>query len=178
MRDLASRLEASTTADTLPKRIALMATVPSTLKAFYQPLIEALNQLGRKPILIASPGEELDRFAQRDLAIVHPVPITRMISPLSDLGGIIRLVRLFRRERIDLLHTHTPKAGLLGMIAGKLAGIAHRVHTLHGLPLDRPANPLHDPALLLGARRRRRAGQEVQNGATRDARSVRVSPPS
>ena len=48
---------------------------------------------------------------------------------------LIRLIRIFRKEKPDIVHTHTPKAGLLGMLAAKLCGVKIRIHTVAGLPL-------------------------------------------
>ena len=69
---------------------------------------------------------------------VHPVYIRslqREISPLEDAAAVIELVRLIRRERPQILHTHTAKAGTIGRIAALLAGSARPkvvVHTFHG----------------------------------------------
>ncbi len=56
----------------------------------------------------------------------------REINPLKDLFGVWCLIRVFRRERPVLVHTHTSKAGALGRVAGKLAGVPGIVHTPHG----------------------------------------------
>ena len=64
---------------------------------------------------------------------MHPLTMQRKISPLSDLLSLFRLCRLLLRIRPALVHTHTPKAGLLGMIAGRLAGVPVRIYTINGL---------------------------------------------
>jgi len=120
----------------LPSRLCLVATVPSTLRAFYQPLIKSLCDAGHLVTLIASPGVELDEFRRTAPVQTHCVPITRAISPFRDLRSILMLIRIFRAQAFDLVHTHTPKAGLLGMIASCMARVPRRVHTLHGLPLE------------------------------------------
>jgi len=55
------------------------------------------------------------------------------MRPLDDLRALLALVRLMRREKFTLVHTHTPKGGLLGQYAALLAGVPIRVHTIHGL---------------------------------------------
>ena len=62
------------------------------------------------------------------------IPFTRAITPWQDLRCLWQLVRLMRKERPDIVHTHTPKAGLLGMLAARLAGVPVRIHTIAGLP--------------------------------------------
>jgi len=117
-------------------RVCLIASVPSTIKVFYQPLIAGLRRAGAEVTMIASGGPELDALAQTFGVSTHAVTITRRISPLSDLIAIRRLCRYFRAHRFDLIHAHTPKAGLVGMVAGRLARVPARVYTLHGLPLE------------------------------------------
>src|SRR5690606_2465946 len=62
------------------------------------------------------------------------IPFTRKITPLKDLYCIWLLIKLFKEEKPDIVHTHTPKARLIGMIAAAMAEIPIRIHTLAGLP--------------------------------------------
>jgi glycosyltransferase involved in cell wall biosynthesis len=64
---------------------------------------------------------------------VHTVPLTRAIRPLTDLRAFAALVLHFVRTRPDVVHTHTPKASLLGQWAAFVARVPRRVHTIHGL---------------------------------------------
>ncbi|AZQ58478.1 glycosyltransferase family 1 protein [Maribacter sp. MJ134] len=66
---------------------------------------------------------------------VFAVEMTRQITPIADLKATWKLYRLFKREKPFIVHTHTPKAGTLGMIAAYLAKVPHRLHTIAGLPL-------------------------------------------
>jgi len=63
------------------------------------------------------------------------VPFTRKITPVQDLICLIRLVRIINKIKPDIIHTHTPKAGLLGMMAGWICRTPVRIHTVAGLPL-------------------------------------------
>ena len=62
------------------------------------------------------------------------IPFTRAITPVQDLKCLGMLVRLMRQYRPAIVHTHTPKAGLLGMLAARMAGVPIRIHTIAGLP--------------------------------------------
>lgn len=87
-------------------------------------------------LVCGTPGErEGDLLELRDLRELHPIVIPalgREISPLRDLSALVRLYRLFRRERPHVVHTHMAKAGLLGRLAARLAGVPVVVHTFHG----------------------------------------------
>lgn len=63
---------------------------------------------------------------------ITPVAIERRIAPPADLAALWALYRLFRRRRFDLVHSVTPKAGLLAALAGALAGVPVRLHTFTG----------------------------------------------
>ena len=64
-----------------------------------------------------------------------PLEITRKITPLQDLRCLVRLVRFLRQEKPHFVHSHTPKAGIIGMLAAYIAGVPVRMHTVAGLPL-------------------------------------------
>jgi len=64
------------------------------------------------------------------------LPLTRTINPLKDIQSILTLIRFLKRERIQIIHSHTPKAGLIAMISSKLAKTPVRLHTVAGLPQD------------------------------------------
>ncbi len=65
----------------------------------------------------------------------HSIPFTRSITPFQDLWCLLKLMILFYHEKPAIVHTHTPKAGLLGMIAASIMSVPVRIHTLAGLPL-------------------------------------------
>lgn len=63
---------------------------------------------------------------------VHVVPMRRAIDPLRDGHALLRLTKVMRQGRYDIVHTHSSKAGLLGRLAARLAGVPVTVHTPHG----------------------------------------------
>ncbi len=77
----------------------------------------------------------LEFVGEKENSRVIPVAMTRKITPVQDLRALWKLYRIFRREKPFIVHTHTPKAGTLGMVAAYFARVPHRLHTIAGLPL-------------------------------------------
>ena len=86
-------------------------------------------------IAISSQEEELKRVAQKQGVPYFFVHLTRKITPYQDLKAVYSVYRFLRKEKPEIVHTHTPKAGIVGMIAARLAGVPFRLHTVAGLPL-------------------------------------------
>jgi glycosyltransferase involved in cell wall biosynthesis len=84
---------------------------------------------------ISSDVEGLEKIKVKEGVDVHHVNMTRKITPLKDLKGLWDLYRYFRKNKPDIVHSHTPKAGMLTMIASWFAKVPNRLHTVAGLPL-------------------------------------------
>ena len=84
-------------------------------------------------VAVSTPDDELHEMAQREGVRVVGVTMRRPISPLHDLRSLLRLIRVFRRERPYMVHSITPKAGLLSMMAAWFCRVPVRVHTFTGL---------------------------------------------
>jgi glycosyltransferase involved in cell wall biosynthesis len=113
-------------------RLLHITTVPQTL-SFLSGQSGHMKQQGFEIHALSSPGERLDRFAQREGVPVHPVAMARRITPLKDLVAVWRIARVMGRVRPDLVHGHTPKGGLLGMIAATCRRVPVRIYHIHGL---------------------------------------------
>jgi glycosyltransferase involved in cell wall biosynthesis len=94
--------------------------------------MEGMLQAGYEVYGISSDGPECEKVRARGIRVV-PVEILRRIHPVHDYRVVRELVGLFRKLRLDILHTHTPKAAFLGQVAARLAGIPIRINTVHGL---------------------------------------------
>jgi glycosyltransferase involved in cell wall biosynthesis len=98
--------------------------------------LRALREAGFRVTLISSPGVLLELTAAREGVASIALPMKRAIAPLADLVSLVRLWRLLCRLRPDLTEFSTPKAGLLGNLAAKLAGVPSRIYMLRGLKLE------------------------------------------
>lgn len=97
--------------------------------------VDFMRQNGFDVLLISSAEETEPRLLQLQPCRHIVVPMTRRITPFADLAALGKLIRIINKEKPDIVHTESPKAGLLGMLAAKLCGIKIRIHTVAGLPL-------------------------------------------
>src|SRR5688572_8724802 len=114
-------------------RLMHVTTVPMSL-TFLRGQVGYMKGRGIDVRAISSPGEELGAFGAAEGVETVAVPMARRISPVADLVAVVRLVRQIRGWRPDVVHAHTPKGGLLGMIAAGVARTPVRVYHLRGLP--------------------------------------------
>lgn len=113
-------------------RLIHITTVPHTLH-FLIGQISYMREAGIEIEAISSTDEKLGIFLKQEPIRHHPVTMSRSLSPIRDLAACWRLYRILRQRRPDIVHVHTPKAGLLGMLAACLAGVPVRIHHIHGL---------------------------------------------
>lgn len=99
--------------------------------------LRSLREAGFRVTLVSSPGELLTRTAACEGVDSIAIPIERCISPFKDLLALARLWWMLRRLKPDVTEFSTPKAGLLGSLAARLAGVPARVYMLRGLKLER-----------------------------------------
>lgn len=114
------------------KIIIRSTTVPQSLNVFCKGILKELS--GKYEVIgLSSPGEALDIVAEREGIRTIAVPMERHISLINDLKSILQMVQVFRKERPYVVHSMTPKAGLLCMLAGWFTRVPVRIHTFTGL---------------------------------------------
>ena len=113
-------------------KIIRLTTVDISLLNLLKGQLQYLNQIF-EVVGVASDTGVLEEVSRREGIRTINVPMQREIALRDDVKSLWALYRLFRKERPDILHVNTPKGSLLAMIAGKLAGVPHRVYTVTGL---------------------------------------------
>ena len=116
-------------------RLLRITTIPLSLHLLITGQMRYMREKGFDVLTASADGPEREAVMQAEGCPHHIVPMTRAITPLQDLRCLWQLIRLFRRERPDIVHSHTPKAGLLAMLAARITGVPVRLHTVAGLPL-------------------------------------------
>lgn len=112
-------------------KIIRVTTVPVSL-SLLKGQLNFLNQYFEM-VAISGEDEKLYEISRRENVRALPVNMERRISPIKDFVSLIKLYRTFKKEKPDVVHSITPKAGLLSMLAGKMAGVPVRMHTFTGL---------------------------------------------
>ncbi|MBW1906040.1 MAG: glycosyltransferase family 4 protein [Deltaproteobacteria bacterium] len=112
-------------------RVAHVTTVDLSLRYLLLNQLKRIQGEGYEVLGVSADGPDVPVV---EAAGIHhfAVPMTRRITPIADLRCLWKLFRIMRRERFDIVHTHTPKAGLLGQLAARLAGVPVVANTLHG----------------------------------------------
>ena len=117
------------------KKLIRITTIPMSLKHLLKGQMAFMSENGFDVIMISSDGKELKDVIENEKCSHFIIPFTRKITPIKDLIATFRLYRLLIKEKPDIVHTHTPKAGLVGMLSSFLARVPVRIHTVAGLPL-------------------------------------------
>jgi glycosyltransferase involved in cell wall biosynthesis len=113
-------------------KIAQVATSDLAIRFLLLDQIKALQRQGHEVVAVCGSGPWVESLRKEGVP-VEVVKMSRELSPIRDLVSFFALVRCFKKFRFDVIHTHTPKAGLLGPIAAKFARVPIVVHTIHGL---------------------------------------------
>ena len=114
------------------KKIIRATTVPISLKTFCNGMLKELSEK-YEVVAVSSAGADLDYVAEHEGVRTIAVPMERHISLWKDLRSLIKMIKVFLREKPYMVHSMTPKAGLVCMMAGWLTGVPVRVHTFTGL---------------------------------------------
>ena len=113
-------------------KIIRITTVALSLDYLLKGQLAFLNT-GLEVVAVSGKDSHLKNVALREGVRVVNISMQRAISPFKDLISLWKLYRLFRKEKPQIVHSMTPKAGLLSMIAARFSGIPIRIHTFTGL---------------------------------------------
>lgn len=115
------------------KKIIRTVTVPQSI-GFFEEVMIRMKEDGYQTVVVTSPGKELEDFKQRNpLEKTIELPMERHISLTKDMKSLWQMVKVMRKEKPYMVHSMTPKAGLITMMAAWLAGVPVRIHTFTGL---------------------------------------------
>ena len=116
-------------------KIFRITTIPLSLAVLLRGQLRFMGDNSFEVIACSSKGSQIGYIKKNEKCEHVLVPFTRAFSPITDLICLYKLIKVIRRYSPSIVHSHTPKAGLIGMLAAKLAGVSIRLHTVAGLPL-------------------------------------------
>ncbi len=114
-----------------PMKIAHITAIDMALRYLLLNQLRCAQAAGYQVVGISSPGSACSTLEAAGIRHIG-VPISRRLTPLRDIVSLWKLYRVLRAERFTIVHTHTPKPGLLGQLAARMAGVPVIVNTVHG----------------------------------------------
>lgn len=131
-----------------PIKIARVVTVPEAFVHF-KPFLKLVKQKPAQISLVSSPGS-YEKVLQQELQLgLTPIEIKREIKPIKDFQSLISLIQFFRKNKFDIIHSSTPKAGLLSALAGMFVPNSIRLHTFTGQRWANMKGPMRKLLMLL-----------------------------
>ena len=113
-------------------KIIRSVTVSQSL-GFCREVMIKMRAMGYEMVAVTSPGPEFDKLRDKDGFHCVAVPMERHISLVRDMKSLIKMIRVFRKEKPQVVHSMTPKAGMICMVAAWLTRVPVRIHTFTGL---------------------------------------------
>ncbi len=118
----------------IENKLIRITTIPLSLDKLLSGQLQYMNNF-YEVIAVSSDHEYLKKIGLRENVKTFPIEMSRKITPIKDLLAVFKIFLFLRKEKPLIVHSHTPKAGILAMIASKCAGVPIRLHTVAGLPL-------------------------------------------
>ncbi len=116
------------------EKLVRITTIPLSLEKLLEGQLSFMNN-HYEVIAVSAEKDRLDKYGIDNGVRTFHVEMTRAITPVQDLKALLKLFKFLKKEKPLIVHTHTPKAGIIGMLAAKFAGVPIRLHTVAGLPL-------------------------------------------
>jgi glycosyltransferase involved in cell wall biosynthesis len=113
------------------KKICIVATIPMSINVSMKPHVDMLSELYEVTLIANGNAHDFTALFGEHMRVI-PVNISRSVSLKQDLLALLLLFKIFKDEQFDAVHSITPKAGLLAMLAALAAGVPVRIHTFTG----------------------------------------------
>ncbi|PKV63213.1 glycosyltransferase family 4 protein [Pontibacter ramchanderi] len=119
----------------MPPVLIRITTVPLSLQKLITGQLPYMRAKGFEPLMVSAAGPEAEAVVKEQATPLIEIGMTRKITPVQDLKALWQFYRLCKKHKPAIVHSHTPKAGIIGMLGAKMAGVPVRLHTVAGLPL-------------------------------------------
>ena len=115
-------------------KIIRVTTVPISFKVLLKDQLKFMSR-HYEIVAVSSEGKELSDVARDEGVKTVALNMSRQFTPLRDFVSLMKMILLFRKESPDIVHSHTPKAGIVAMLAAFICNVPNRLHTVAGLPV-------------------------------------------
>ncbi len=116
------------------QKLIRITTIPLSLEKLLEGQLAFMEQ-HFEVTAISSEEQRLKEYGKKEGVATFYLALTRKITPIRDVISVIKLYKFLKKEKPSMVHTHTPKAGIVGMMAAFFARVPLRLHTVAGLPL-------------------------------------------
>lgn len=116
-------------------KLLRITTETYSLRILLKGQLKFMSQQGIDVYMASSPDSHVAELEKNENAKFFPLPLSRELTPIKDLLSLFYAIRLIRNINPDIVHTHSPKAGIVGMLAAFICRVPLKVHTVAGLPL-------------------------------------------
>lgn len=123
------------------KKVLQITTIDMTTYCFHLPFLEFLRKQGFQVYAAFTEGKFTPLIQEKGVKTFN-IPIERGINPIKDFISFLKLYNLIKKEKFDIVHTATSKAGFIGRCAAHFAGTQVVIHTSHELPQNATRNPV------------------------------------
>lgn len=113
-------------------KLLRISTIPNSLAGLLKGQLKMLNEQ-YEVVAVSSPGKAMEVLHEREGVRTIETPMERRISLVKDFISLLRMIRIFAKERPYMIHSITPKAGMISMLAGWITRVPIRIHTFTGL---------------------------------------------
>jgi glycosyltransferase involved in cell wall biosynthesis len=120
----------------LPKKLKIfrVTTKPMSLNLNLKGQLRFINRFF-DVVAVSTSGKQLNEFKKIEKVKIAPLNMTRKISVIKDVVSLFKMIKLIIKEQPFIIHSHTPKAGFISMLASAICRVPHRLHSVAGLPL-------------------------------------------
>jgi glycosyltransferase involved in cell wall biosynthesis len=118
----------------MPK-LLLLSTEPITFKLLLSGQPKLMKEQGWEVLLVSADGREVQQICRSEGVRHEVIPFVKGVNYMEDLICFWLLFQLLRKERPDVIHSYDFKAGYIGMLAGSLVGVPHRIHSITEMPV-------------------------------------------
>src|SRR5690554_1457360 len=126
---------------TYTTKLIRITTISGSLKILLNGQHRFMSENGYEVIGVSSQGEQLHEVKEIEKIRVIALEMTRTVYLIKDIKALWSFFWLCKKEKPLIVHSHTPKAGIVGMLGAKLAGVPIRLHTVAGMPLMEITGP-------------------------------------